>query len=214
MKVLITAATKHGATAEIAATIGGALRDEHGLDAAVVPPEEVATVDGYDAVVLGSAVYAGHWLAPAKELVDRAGRALAGRPVWLFSSGPVGDPPKPEEDPVDVADIVGATKAREHRVFAGKLDKRQLGIGERANRGGAAGPGGGLPRLGRDQGLGVEDRREPRVREAGDARTRASSDDGRGPGRVTAVPDGAAVPALAPALGGDRRRGRVGDAWR
>ena len=132
MKVLVAAATKHGATAEIAATIGEVLRDEHGMEAAVVPPEEVATVDGYDAVVLGSAVYAGHWLAPAKELVDRAGGLLAGKPVWLFSSGPVGDPPKPEEDPVDVAEILAATKAREHRVFAGKLDKRQLGFGEKA----------------------------------------------------------------------------------
>jgi menaquinone-dependent protoporphyrinogen oxidase len=132
MKILVTAATKHGATAEIATAIGEALRGEHRLDAAVVPPEEVATVDGYDAVVLGSAVYAGHWLAPAKDLVDRAGGALAGKPVWLFSSGPVGDPPKPEEDPVDVAEIVAVTRAREHRMFAGKLDKRQLGFGERA----------------------------------------------------------------------------------
>ena len=132
MKVLVTAATKHGATAEIATAIGEALRGEPGLDAAVVPPEEVATVDGYDAVVLGSAVYAGHWLPAAPDLVDRAGGALAGTPVWLFSSGPVGDPPKPEEDPVDVAEIIAATKAREHRMFAGKLVKRQLGFGERA----------------------------------------------------------------------------------
>ena len=132
MKVLVTAATKHGATAEIAATIGEALRGDHGLDATVVPPEQVTTIDGYDALVLGSAVYAGHWLAAAKELVDRAAGALAGKPVWLFSSGPVGDPPKPEEDPVDVAEIVAVTKAREHRMFAGKLDKRQLGFGERA----------------------------------------------------------------------------------
>jgi menaquinone-dependent protoporphyrinogen oxidase len=51
----------------------------------------------------------------------------------LFSSGPIGDPPKPnEENPVDVAEIVAATGAREHRVFAGKLVKRQLGFGERA----------------------------------------------------------------------------------
>jgi menaquinone-dependent protoporphyrinogen oxidase len=132
MKVLVTAASKHGATAEIAAVIGEVLRGEHGLDAVVVPPEEVATIDGYDAVVVGSAVYAGHWLAAAKDLVDRAGGVLAGMPVWLFSSGPVGDPPKPEEDPVDVAEVVAATKAREHRVFAGKLVKRQLGFGERA----------------------------------------------------------------------------------
>jgi len=52
--------------------------------------------------------------------------------VWLFSSGPVGDPPKPEEDPVDVADLVALTDAREHRVFAGKLVRRQLSFPERA----------------------------------------------------------------------------------
>jgi len=130
MKVLVTAATKYGATGEIAEAIGEVLR-EHGLDTTVGPPGD-ATVDGYDAVVLGSAVYAGHWLKPARELVDRAGDALAARPVWLFSSGPVGDPPKPEEDPVDVAAIVAATGAREHRVFAGKLVRRQLGFADKA----------------------------------------------------------------------------------
>jgi menaquinone-dependent protoporphyrinogen oxidase len=64
--------------------------------------------------------------------VDRCGDALAARPVWLFSSGPVGDPPKPEEDPVDVAGILAATKARDHRVFAGKLLRKQLSFGEKA----------------------------------------------------------------------------------
>jgi menaquinone-dependent protoporphyrinogen oxidase len=131
MKVLVTAATKHGATGEIAQAIGDALRDQ-GLDPTVLPPERVDTVDGYDAVVLGSAVYAGHWLKPARQLVDRCGGALAARPVWLFSSGPVGTPPKPEEDPVDVADVLAATSARGHRVFAGKLVRKQLSFPERA----------------------------------------------------------------------------------
>jgi menaquinone-dependent protoporphyrinogen oxidase len=132
MKVLVTAASKYGATGEIAQAIGEVLR-EHGLDSTVSPPEEEATtVDGYDAVVLGSAVYAGHWLKPARELVDRSRDALAARPVWLFSSGPVGDPPKPEEDPVDAAGIVAATGAREHRVFAGKLVRRRLGFADKA----------------------------------------------------------------------------------
>jgi menaquinone-dependent protoporphyrinogen oxidase len=130
MKVLVTAATRYGATGEIAQAIGEVLR-EHGHDTTVSPPED-ATVDGYDAVVLGSAVYAGHWLKPARELVDRSRDALAARPVWLFSSGPVGDPPKPEEDPVDAAPIVAATGAREHRVFAGKLVRRQLGFADKA----------------------------------------------------------------------------------
>lgn len=131
MKVLVTAATKYGATGEIARAIADVLSGQ-GLDATVTVPEEVDTIEGYNAVVLGSAVYAGHWLKPAKELVERSGDALAARPVWLFSSGPVGDPPKPEEDPVDVAEIIERTQARDHRVFAGKLVKKQLSFPERA----------------------------------------------------------------------------------
>jgi menaquinone-dependent protoporphyrinogen oxidase len=131
MRVLVTAATKHGATGEIAQAIGEVLA-EHGLDTTVLAPEQVDTVNDYDAVVLGSAVYAGHWLKPARELVDRTGDVLAARPVWLFSSGPVGDPPKPEEDPVDVGEILQTTKARDHRVFAGKLVKQQLSFPEKA----------------------------------------------------------------------------------
>jgi menaquinone-dependent protoporphyrinogen oxidase len=131
MRVLVTAATKHGATGEIAQAIGEVLA-EHGLDTTVLAPEQVDTVNDYDAVVLGSAVYAGHWLKPARELVDRTGDVLAARAVWLFSSGPVGDPPKPEEDPVDVGEILQATKARDHQVFAGKLVKEQLSFPEKA----------------------------------------------------------------------------------
>ena len=131
MTVLVTAASKYGATGEIAQAIGEVFR-ERGWDAMVVPPEQVQGIDGFDAVVLGSAVYAGHWLKPARELVDRSRDALALRPVWLFSSGPIGDPPKPEEDPVDVAEIMEATKARGHRVFAGKLVKKQLSFPDRA----------------------------------------------------------------------------------
>jgi menaquinone-dependent protoporphyrinogen oxidase len=52
--------------------------------------------------------------------------------VWLFSCGPVGDPPTPEQDPVDVAEVLAATRAREHRVFAGKLVRKQLAFPERA----------------------------------------------------------------------------------
>jgi menaquinone-dependent protoporphyrinogen oxidase len=131
MRVLVSAASKYGATTEIAETIARTL-GEHGLDAAVIPPEEVGSVEDFDAVILGSGVYAGHWLKPAKELIERSGAALSSRPVWLFSSGPIGDPPKPQEDPVDVAELMEATKARGHRVFAGKLEKKRLSFGERA----------------------------------------------------------------------------------
>jgi menaquinone-dependent protoporphyrinogen oxidase len=130
MKVLVTAATKHGATGEIAQAIAQTLRD-YGLDSTVLPPEQVEAVDGYHAVLTGSAGCAGRWLRSAKELADRWGSALTARPVWPFSSGPVGDPPKPEEDPVDVAEVLAVTAAREHRLVAGRLDRKRLTFPEK-----------------------------------------------------------------------------------
>lgn len=131
MRVLVTTAGKHGSTEEIGRAIAGALTDA-GVDARIVAPEDVDGLDGFDAVVMGSAVYAGRWMKPMREMVDRLGGELARRPVWLFSSGPIGDPPKPEEDPVDVVAVTETTGAREHVLFAGKLDKKVLGFGERA----------------------------------------------------------------------------------
>ena len=131
MRVLVTAASKHGATAEIAEVIGEQLTRSD-IDAVVMPIGEVNAIEEFDAVVLGSAVYAGQWLAPAKDFVRAHAGEMAARPVWLFSSGPIGDPPKPEDDPVDAAAMVSATAAREHVIFAGRLDKAKLGFAEKA----------------------------------------------------------------------------------
>ena len=130
MKVLVSAASRHGATAEIASAIGETLT-EAGLEAVVLTPDAVTTLDGYDAVILGSGIYVGHWMDTAKNLVERHSAALASRPVWLFSSGPIGEPPKPEEDPADIAEIMDLTHAREHRLFAGRVDRSVLGLGEK-----------------------------------------------------------------------------------
>ena len=131
MKILVSAASKHGATTEIADQIGETLR-ERGFDATVELPDRVGPLDGFGAVVLGSGVYAGHWLKDAKNLADRIAACDPVPRVWLFSSGPLGDPPKPDEDPVDVAAIVEAVPPVEHRIFAGRIDKKELGFGERA----------------------------------------------------------------------------------
>lgn len=130
MKVLVSTASKHGATTQIGEAIATGLRAA-GHDVDLRDPAEVRDLTGVDAVVLGSAVYAGRWLKPARELVDRMGPELAQRPVWLYSSGPVGNPPKPMEDAVDVAGAVAKTGAVEHRVFAGQVDKAQLSLAER-----------------------------------------------------------------------------------
>ncbi len=131
MRVLVTAASKHGGTAEMAEWIGESLR-RVGLDVEVNRPDDVTSLDGFDAVVLGSGVYAGHWLQPARSLVDRLAPALVARPVWIFSSGPVGDPPKPAEGPADAETMRLATAAREHRLFPGRVDRSTMGFGEKA----------------------------------------------------------------------------------
>ena len=82
--------------------------------------------------MLGSGIYAGHWLEPAKRFVDRHVASLRGRPVWLFSSGPIGEPARPAGDPPDAAAIRERAMAREHRVFAGALDRDTLSFAERA----------------------------------------------------------------------------------
>jgi menaquinone-dependent protoporphyrinogen oxidase len=131
MRVLVSAASRHGATTEIAARIADGL-GQAGIEAVVVEPDAVNSLEGFDGVVLGSGVYAGRWLEPAKKLVERHADGLRVRPVWLFSSGPVGNPPKPEAEPPDVGPLRAATMAREHRIIPGKLDKGGLSFAERA----------------------------------------------------------------------------------
>jgi menaquinone-dependent protoporphyrinogen oxidase len=131
MKVLVSVSSKHGATAEMAQRIGETLAAA-GLDSDVRPPETVSSVAAYDAVIVGSAVYAGRWLGPARSLIERESAVLKTRPVWLFSSGPLGDPPKPNDPPEEVGRLGDATQAIEHRVFAGKSDGTSLGFVERA----------------------------------------------------------------------------------
>ena len=131
MKVLVAVASRHGATREIGDAIAEALIAA-GHEAAVVDPDDVESVESYEAVVLGSSVYVGRWAASARALVDRLGHYLAVRPVWLFSSGPVGNPPKPEGDPEEIATLVTRLNARGHRSFAGRLDTEDLSLAERA----------------------------------------------------------------------------------
>ena len=133
MRIRVTAASRHGATFEIAEAIAAGL-GRRAIDAEARPAEGIEAIDGYDAMVIGSGVYMGRWLESARDLVQANAAALTGRPVWLFSSGPLGPPDvlKPEGDPVDVADLMDVSQAVEHRVFAGRLDRKLLSFGEKA----------------------------------------------------------------------------------
>jgi len=125
MKVLVSAASKYGATSEIAQAIADALAGK-GLEVTMVPPAQADAIEQFDAV------YMSKWMKPARELAQRQAAALASRPVWLFSSGPVGEPAKPADNPVDVSTILQSTKARDHQIFTGKLVKKRLSFPDRA----------------------------------------------------------------------------------
>jgi menaquinone-dependent protoporphyrinogen oxidase len=130
MKILVTVASRHGATGEIGEVLASTLRDA-GHDVESLAPELVTTMRHYDAIVIGSAVYTGRWLEPARRLAQRHHAELKQRPVWLFSSGPIGEPLAPTDEPRDGIALRQELEAREHRVFAGKLSPEYLGWVER-----------------------------------------------------------------------------------
>ena len=121
-RVLVAYGSRHGSTAEIAEAIAATLR-EAGLAVDCRKAGEVDSLDGYDAVVLGSAVYMRRWRRAARRFLDRFAGDLRERPLWVFSSGPIGDPEKINYDwaepprTIERADHLGA---REHVVFGGR----------------------------------------------------------------------------------------------
>ena len=136
MHVLVTYASRHHATAAMAQAIAEILREPaEGLTAPtvdVLAVDDVDVLDDFDAVVLGSSVYMGRWLKPARRFARENSAALAARPLWLFSSGPIGDPPAPTAEATDMSALAESLGARGSRTFAGRLRTAELGLGERA----------------------------------------------------------------------------------
>ena len=138
MKALVAYASKNGSTAEIAQAIAEELRT-HGLEADCREAGEVRDLGPYDAVVLGSAVYAKRWRSSARRFLGRHGGALSAMRWWVFSSGPVGEP-KPEDEakaaewlePPKIIAKVERLGAREHVVFGGRVPTEPHNFIERA----------------------------------------------------------------------------------
>jgi menaquinone-dependent protoporphyrinogen oxidase len=131
MTVLVAYASKHGATEGIATFIADRL-NELGKSASARSVDDVADLAGVDAVVLGSAVYLGSWMKEATAFAERHRDALSKLPVWLFSSGPLGDDVEDEEEqPKQLAELTETLSPKDHRVFFGALDRSKLGFGER-----------------------------------------------------------------------------------
>jgi menaquinone-dependent protoporphyrinogen oxidase len=130
MRILVAYASKMGSTAEIAEAVAATLRgDSNEVDC--VPAGEVTDLGSYDAVVLGSAVYAKRWRGDARHFLRKHRKALASKPFWVFSSGPVGDPaddaPNWTEPPKVVAKV-NELGGRGHVVFGGSVPAEPEGF--------------------------------------------------------------------------------------
>lgn len=142
-RVLVAHASRHGSTAGIAERIAEQLRGA-GLDAVALEVDEVEDVGAWDACVIGAATYMSHWLRPATRFVRRNEELLAERPVWLFSSGPVGDEQLDDEGndllevsrPQEFDELHESLAPREEKVFFGSWDPDAppVGLAERLMR--------------------------------------------------------------------------------
>ena len=133
--VLVAYATKYGATAEIAERIGQTLRTI-GTEVDVVPADKAGDPAGYAAVVLGSAVYAGSWRKEAAAWLEAHETVLAGRPTWLFSSGPTGEGDAAElmkgwRFPEALQPVADRIQPRDIAFFHGEIDTKKLNLAEK-----------------------------------------------------------------------------------
>jgi menaquinone-dependent protoporphyrinogen oxidase len=128
-RVLVTWGSKHGGTEGIGRIVAEALA-ERGFDVVSGPARDVRTLEGFDAVIVGGAVYAFRWTPEARRFVQRHAAALRRVPVWFFSSGPLDDSAERAElpPPTEVAVLAERVGARAHVTFGGRLERDVKGF--------------------------------------------------------------------------------------
>lgn len=131
-RILVAYGSKYDSTAEIARAVGEQL-SASGLEVDVKKAASVGSLDAYRGVIVGSAVYMGRWRKDAWRLLKKNRNWLATHPVWLFSSGPVGEDDE-NEDPAEVErwtkpqkvrDLAAEIGAHDHVVFGGMVDEQR-----------------------------------------------------------------------------------------
>lgn len=131
MHILVTAASKHGATDEVADAIATRIAAS-GFTVDRLAPADVASVEGYDAVVVGSAVYILQWMPEAHDFMERFKDELPAGQVWAFSVGMNDVPKSSEQDGSRVGPLLTHVKCRELRTFPGRYKPSLLSLRERS----------------------------------------------------------------------------------
>ena len=131
--LVVSAASRHGGTCEIADHLAQTLTKDLPTGWTVARPDlsDLRVFDDADAVVLGSAIYYGHWMHAASHALNYLEEA-APVDLWLFSTGPVSEVESENAQVISADALVAAGQAIEHKVFGGRLDTSRLSWVERA----------------------------------------------------------------------------------
>ena len=122
MRVLIAYGTKMKGTQGIAQRIATSLRNR-GLEVALLDAADVRDVKGFDAAVVGSAIYAMRWRREVVKVLKRLAARTDPIPVWLFHSGPIGDDEagEPQKLPRKVARLAERLDVWDTTTFGGRI---------------------------------------------------------------------------------------------
>ena len=131
MHILVTAASKHGATDEVADAIAKRI-EASGITVDRLAPADVTSVADYHAVIVGSATYILQWMPEAHDFMERFKDQLPVGQVWAFSVGMNGVPKHSKQDGSRVGPLLTHVKCRELRTFPGRYKPSLLSLRERS----------------------------------------------------------------------------------
>lgn len=122
MRVLVTWGSKRAGTEGIARIIAEELEHD-GHDVDLLPPKKALVAHGFDAAIVGGALYANRWHKDARRFVARRERDLRRVPTWFFSSGPLDETANRETIPPtkQVEILMERVGAQSHVTFGGRL---------------------------------------------------------------------------------------------
>ncbi len=132
--ILLAYATRYGSTEEVAEAISAELRNT-GLEVVHQPVQQVQSLDNFEAVVLGTAIYSTRWHPDVHQFLSQYQEALKLLPVAMFALGPL--------SPDNTAKLASRRQFDRElirypwlqpvavEIFAGKIDPAKLGFFER-----------------------------------------------------------------------------------
>lgn len=129
--ILVIYATRYGSTRKVAEVVAATLQG-YGYAVDIQPIRDVKTISGYNAIILGAALYMYHWHKDARRFLSKHRKMLLEKPVAIFALGPTHDPYDEKEWQDSHAQLDKALKKYtwlkplSRKMFGGAFDPKKL----------------------------------------------------------------------------------------